>query len=934
MVRVEWDAELAVLRASLAACVSGAGGSVVIRGPVGVGKTELLRSLVREAAVAGVAHVGATGSQAELTIPMGAMTQIFAGLDLRDEEAARAQRLLEAGALTSMLQDGGDEARPQVDVPVLHGLTGIILAAAERAPLLIGVDDAHFVDADSLECLRYLVRRIDHAPVLVVLNDNTTVRPARPMIWAELLSQPHRQLIRLNMLSPVGVAAVLRAEAVDLRDNTPASLYEATGGSPLLLMALVEELRAAQARRQAGHPETSLPASGHIFGQAVLNCLMRSDPSLLPVVRAVAALDEAVPVAFLAELLDWTTSATEWAVEAATEAGLIADGRLRHRRSREVVLDLMEPRERVALHARVAELLDQAGAAPVRVARHWVAARRPTPPGSVRVLLKAAEQALAQDDSGLALDCLRLATREKTDPRARVGIDALLARTKWRLDPVFAEHHVDRLLDAFRSGQLSPEDALKLVAPLEWYGRPAEAEAVLTGVEASAGAGRADGPSVPLYNARMALAYWYPGVVEPVKQPPAASSARSVTAGEPKTLAAGIVHAVYASGYTDDVVADAKALLQSCRLEDHTLYPIMIALETLVFADCLDAAASWCDRLLSEARRRSAPAWLAVLHGLRAMVSQRQGDLAAAERYARTCLRQIPPRGLGILIGIPLSVLITTATRAGENEQALSHLNMAVPDAMFQTTIGLHYRRARGHYYLACGSHEAAMEDFEACGDLMRRWGSDLPGLVPWRTDLAAARLAGGLSAGTLAADQGARLGTQNARTRGITLRVLAASSELRSRPPILREAVDLLQASGDRLELAETLAALSHAQHALGEYSHARVLGRRAQQFAGQVLVALPGQRQGPPEETCQANVSPGEVSPADDPAIVDLSDAERRVASLAAQGCTNREIARKLFVTVSTVEQHLTRVYRKLRINSRSDLPASLLSWVGNSP
>ncbi|MFD0428399.1 hypothetical protein ACFQ60_10895 [Streptomyces zhihengii] len=80
---------------------------------------------------------------------------------------------------------------------------------------------------------------------------------------------------------------------------------------------------------------------------------------------------------------------------------------------------------------------------------------------------------------------------------------------------------------------------------------------------------------------------------------------------------------------------------------------------------------------------------------------------------------------------------------------------MAVPDAMFQTTIGLHYRRARGHYYLACGSHEAAMEDFEACGDLMRRWGSDLPGLVPWRTDLAAARLAGGLSAGTLAADQG-----------------------------------------------------------------------------------------------------------------------------------------------------------------------------------
>lgn len=65
-----------------------------------------------------------------------------------------------------------------------------------------------------------------------------------------------------------------------------------------------------------------------------------------------------------------------------------------------------------------------------------------------------------------------------------------------------------------------------------------------------------------------------------------------------------------------------------------------------------------------------------------------------------------------------------------------------------------------------------------------------------------------------------------------------------------------------------------------------------------------------------------------------MDLSDAERRVASLAARGCTNREISRKLFVTVSTVEQHLTRVYRKLRINSRSDLPTSLLSCAGNPP
>jgi DNA-binding CsgD family transcriptional regulator len=56
-------------------------------------------------------------------------------------------------------------------------------------------------------------------------------------------------------------------------------------------------------------------------------------------------------------------------------------------------------------------------------------------------------------------------------------------------------------------------------------------------------------------------------------------------------------------------------------------------------------------------------------------------------------------------------------------------------------------------------------------------------------------------------------------------------------------------------------------------------------------------------------------------------LSDAERRVASLAAQGYTNREIARKLFITVSTVEQHLTRAYKKLDIKRRIDLPVVLV-------
>jgi DNA-binding CsgD family transcriptional regulator len=55
-------------------------------------------------------------------------------------------------------------------------------------------------------------------------------------------------------------------------------------------------------------------------------------------------------------------------------------------------------------------------------------------------------------------------------------------------------------------------------------------------------------------------------------------------------------------------------------------------------------------------------------------------------------------------------------------------------------------------------------------------------------------------------------------------------------------------------------------------------------------------------------------------------LTAAERRVADMAATGLVNREIAQALFVTEKTIEAHLHRVFRKLDIRSRRELPAVL--------
>ena len=56
-------------------------------------------------------------------------------------------------------------------------------------------------------------------------------------------------------------------------------------------------------------------------------------------------------------------------------------------------------------------------------------------------------------------------------------------------------------------------------------------------------------------------------------------------------------------------------------------------------------------------------------------------------------------------------------------------------------------------------------------------------------------------------------------------------------------------------------------------------------------------------------------------------LTASERRIAELAREGLSNREIAQTLFVTARTVEGHLTSVFRKLRVESRDELPAALV-------
>jgi DNA-binding CsgD family transcriptional regulator len=286
----------------------------------------------------------------------------------------------------------------------------------------------------------------------------------------------------------------------------------------------------------------------------------------------------------------------------------------------------------------------------------------------------------------------------------------------------------------------------------------------------------------------------------------------------------------------------------------------------------------------------------------------------------------LAPSGWGVAIGSPMSTLVLATTAMGKFDTAAELLKEPVPEAMFQSRFGLMYLHARGHHYLAADQAYAALADFLTCGEHMRAWSLDAPAHVPWRSDAAGAYLCLGQpqQARQLVKDQLSRLGPRRSRTKGISLRLLAATEECRHRPGLLRQAIDVLQASGDRFELARALAELNGAHCELGESGKARAMVRHALRLAKECEAEPLRRALVLHSPTAEPEVT--ETTPSADTGVFTLSDAERRVAALASIGYTNREIAGKLYITVSTVEQHLTRVYKKLSVRSRADLPAEL--------
>ena len=908
---VERDEEEKILARAYSECCMGQSRVVTIAGSLGSGKTALLDSFARDAAVAGATVLAVTATSVERHQPLAVIDQLLRRCRLHPRGASHDVR-----ALMESL-DGTAEHR-EFSLPLLDLLHGALDRLIDSPPLVVCVDDAHFMDVESLRYLVALMRRIDDAPVAVVLTYCPDMGPTavQRIMEAEILRMPNHIRLDTQPLSETGVAAVLEEYfSLDGARRTAAECTRLSGGRPLLVHALAEDY-GNRAWNPDGEPR---PVAGPAFGRAILSCLYRAEPVVLEIAQAMATLGEFPSTVVVARLCGIDAESVARIVACPGVDGLLTPDLLGQPSVREAVLRSIPRTERHAMQSQAARLLHHEGAPALVTARHLVRSEGAAP-WARRVLCEAADQALANGDHETAITYLERAHRESAGRRARIDTAVKLADLMWRYNPAAAKSYLPDLVAAAGQGELSVPQSVSVTRSLLWNGQVEQATRVMANVGAipAAQVGEANGGCAEQLRLWLPLAY--PGIATALEFEATASPGSGSSPADHRAAAA--LRAVLRDTGDQTAVPTAEFVLREALTGAASPPASLAALMVLIYSDELDKAAVWCHALLASTGQMYGLVWNALFISARAEIHYRRGDLRDAKRQILKALALMPRESWGAAIVIPLSLLILITTAMGDLNEAESQLDSPVPSAAFATFGGVLYLNARGHFRLARGVHDGALQDFLAAGHLMKLWQADCPAAVAWRVHAAGAYLHKGLvpQARELLTEQLAMLPSGDARVSGLVHRALAETARPDERPVMLMRAADILERCGDSLNLAYTFEKLSRAYESLGDVTHARLHAVRARALAERCGAARVPSR---PSTTDEAEVRDSGEGPHD---VHQLSSAELRVAELAARGSTNHQIARQLFITVSTVEQHLTRTYRKLGIRRRTQLSSFL--------
>ena len=941
----------------LDAASGGSAPVVEVVGEPGIGKTRLLGELCTRAEERGHLVLSGRAAEFERDLPFGvfvdALDDYLGSLQPRTFEPIGQDHLGELASIFPALSEVA--VRASGGLPTeryrAHRAVRILLEGlGTRQPIVVALDDLHWADAAAVELISHLLRRRPSGPVLMVLALRSGQAPAR--LGAAIEAAAREGAVERLELAPLtrGEAETLVSDTVD--PELADVLYEVSGGNPFYLEQLVRS--AGPEALRAGHAEADADVPPAVAA-ALARELERLSTIARTVVEAAAVVGEPFEPDLVADTAGLTEGEVLTVVDELLDLRLIARTevprrfRFRHPIVRHAVYESAKFGWRTESHRRAIDALARRGATPAALAPHVERSACQGDEVAIAVLTEAGRAAMSRSPGSAArwfAAALRLLPEVAESAEARIGLlmpqaealgaagrleeslaaldeadRALPEHAPERMQLIIARAGVEHLLGRYDAAHARLERALSAGAELGWDEQAAlklalaanrfyasDFDGVLTWATEALDAGRTHADDSLTATAAALLSFAECGLGRIDRAESFRTEAAALIDGLDDDALAASLDAPFWLGWSecfldryDDASGHLERGIEVSRAtgQRHLFVPMMLGLAFVrSFQGPLGEACETADAAIEAARLGEDGRGLSWALFERCWLAVLAGDLETALRFGEESLRLAEGLDESVLSASAAWPLAAAALESGDSDRCVELiLNSIGGEELPMVMQGV---RSLCYELLTRAELDRGRPEVAA------RW---------------ADRAAGA------AAPMGRGTATAYAhRARAHVL--LAAGSAAAAAREALAAAADAdcvgarLDAARSRTLAGRALAAAGEAGRAAGELEAAEAQlavleARRYRDETARELRRLG--RAAPRHERGRRRAGDGDGLPA-------LSERELEVAKLVATGKTNRQIAAEIFLSEKTVESHLSHIFSKLGVRSRSAVAAEV--------
>lgn len=879
----------------LEACLA-AGDSLLLDGPHGIGKSAVLDAIGAAARARGELVLRASGAESERWMVYQGLADLLGQVPEEHFSALNSQHRLALRAVRRGKRSGGD-GRARV-VRRLAWQT-LLTQSAARTPVLLLIDDAHWLDAATADVFAYAARRLEGLPVRIVLAGRGSEAGHRP----HALVPPPVTEATVPPLNADDLAELLDPHGLSAR--AAMKIHADSAGNPALALALAADGRPAAlaSPRLSALIQDQLRGVSDQVRATLLVCALAARPSMRLLLRAGRAEAEAD-------------------IAAAAEAGLVvSDGvdiRFTPPDAATVVARGAPAAHRSRLHLHLAEVAISGAEAE----RHRALACADPDETVARSLVAAAVVALRGGARGLAAELYLLAADRTPPDLANLRTDWLVAAAEVGASagvPEIVRHAARAVLGA------GAGPAQRFRTRLALMSVAGQGVGLL---EETVAAALADAEGDPAATALIHLWRSWASVIGGAPRAADDDAALAVeharAAGEAGTEA--MAYAVRAQarnllGHGDyRTFLDCGLRLAALSVEGYRhLGPRCAAARFATFEDRLDEAREDLLGMLALAESGAAEELVAVLCGL-AEVAAKLGRCRESLDFANRAIHLSGEAGLSP--GPAWCAGAIAELAGGSLIRARSYAERGIVASRQEADV-LYERRLLhllAQVKLRCGETAGGVDALRRIQEFERAHGWEDPATLRGHGDLVAGLIALGepeeadelissVRQAIAARPHGPGVAASLDRAEAA---VSAAKGHYPAATQLLTSAKTTFAVLRQPIEQGHCLLVEAKIERRRRHYTAARVAAEAAQELftaAG----AKPWIEQSNALLVRLAEV--GDTGGA-------LTASEARIAAMAGEGATNQEIADQLFLSRKTVEATLTRIYRKLGIRSRAQL------------